>query len=827
MSVRLTLDANDSFLSSFWTEANANSVVAALNDIATDTLDGTGGGPPVVSAAATIAALSAPEQALIATGSIVTLTDGTRWQYTGSGSKVLEASYVQLSDVTPPWSAITGKPTTLAGFGISDGLTAAAAAEAYQALDADLTAIAALTTATYGRSLLTAADAAAARTLLAAAPLASPSFTGTVTAVAGNFTNKSSVFPLAVNLSDGSNGGLRANGFTGESSDLGFFAYANGTQLASFAADGIQLINGDLYPFPSGARGVGRSDRRFGNVWAVTGDFSGVLTIPTATPGTNTGQAASTAFVNAAVAAGGSDYANVIHVAESGGDYTTLAAAKAAAVSGDLVVVHPGAYVATTSILKDGVNWHFEAGAIVSMDMTSNSTLVGILEDTTGITCQITGKGEFLADLTGRDGLPEITEITVSGTPGDGDYVTVHNFDDGTETSFYCKIDGVGTPSGSGNQVAVEVSGGFTTDDYAAALEAAMEANFFSATVSGSVVTATTDVKYSFTDASGTANFTISVLQQGVSLNAACIVKRVTGSVIDIEAHRIVLTSDDTNINFPYHITVWDEDGEGVTRASEIIATGQRTCATRWSNGPTHIYADKISGGYYGIWGDCNATPTGDYYITADLIEGTAGTGNAIWSNGTEAAAAMWIEAKIVKATGTNAVAIYTGSGKNYITAQKIFGKVAAGGQLFLRTDKLSPVANNTTLFSFTGICHIEVMTIDLNSFTGTILGSIIATAPSTVEIKNFVADSAGQELYLTGPVELLNSRLDYLACGNQKAVGIGDSNVKIRNSVLLGAGTGKDIDATGFTVNVCGGHGTGTSGHFRTAGTVNFLAPV
>jgi len=55
------------------------------------------------------------------------------------------------------WQGITGKPTTLSGFGITDA----------QPLDADLTAIAALATAAFGRSMLTAVDAPAARTLLA------------------------------------------------------------------------------------------------------------------------------------------------------------------------------------------------------------------------------------------------------------------------------------------------------------------------------------------------------------------------------------------------------------------------------------------------------------------------------------------------------------------------------------------------------------------------------------------------------------------------------------------------------------------------------------
>jgi hypothetical protein len=57
-----------------------------------------------------------------------------------------------------PWADVTGTPTTLAGYGITDA----------QPLDADLTAIAALTTTSYGRDFLTLADASAARTYIGA-----------------------------------------------------------------------------------------------------------------------------------------------------------------------------------------------------------------------------------------------------------------------------------------------------------------------------------------------------------------------------------------------------------------------------------------------------------------------------------------------------------------------------------------------------------------------------------------------------------------------------------------------------------------------------------
>lgn len=55
-----------------------------------------------------------------------------------------------------PWASLSGTPTTLTGYGISDA----------QPLDSDLTAIAALTTTSYGRSLLTQTSADTLRTSL-------------------------------------------------------------------------------------------------------------------------------------------------------------------------------------------------------------------------------------------------------------------------------------------------------------------------------------------------------------------------------------------------------------------------------------------------------------------------------------------------------------------------------------------------------------------------------------------------------------------------------------------------------------------------------------
>jgi hypothetical protein len=61
--------------------------------------------------------------------------------------------------------------------------------------------------------------------------------------------------------------------------------------------------------------------------------------------------------------------------------YLTLAGALADAVSGDLIYVRPGAYTVTASLATNGVNWHFEAGATVTMTSDSPATRVGIWDD--------------------------------------------------------------------------------------------------------------------------------------------------------------------------------------------------------------------------------------------------------------------------------------------------------------------------------------------------------------------------------------------------------------------------------------------------------------
>src|SRR5689334_5216224 len=99
--------------------------------------------------------------------------------------------------------------------------------------------------------------------------------------------------------------------------------------------------------------------------------------------------------------------AHVLYVNQVEGPFTTLGAAKAAAVSGDTIVVGPGTYI-ENDLLKDGVNWFFAPGAIVTysspaLQANSNDILYGIFDDRSSgpVQCTIGGHGSFSANSRG------------------------------------------------------------------------------------------------------------------------------------------------------------------------------------------------------------------------------------------------------------------------------------------------------------------------------------------------------------------------------------------------------------------------------------------
>ena len=172
--------------------------------------------------------------------------------FDGSGNVVAKAGS---GGVT--WNDITGKPPfgTLATQNgtITDYLTTATAASTYQPLDGDLTSIAALATTSFGRGLLTLADAAALRTAAAAqANLVSGTNIKTVNGNSllgsGNLTITGD--PLVTTSSTGGYGriGLWDDGnsaFNYLTATNGGFEFGSGltVKASSFEGDGGDITN--------------------------------------------------------------------------------------------------------------------------------------------------------------------------------------------------------------------------------------------------------------------------------------------------------------------------------------------------------------------------------------------------------------------------------------------------------------------------------------------------------------------------------------------------------------------------------------------------------
>ena len=83
---------------------------------------------------------------------------------------------------------------------------------------------------------------------------------------------------------------------------------------------------------------------------------------------------------------------------KSGIPFRSLTYAKNASASGDCIWVLAATYT-DNNLLKDGVNWEFESGAMVQWTASGVGNVVtnyGIFDDRAGaVSCKIAGKGTF------------------------------------------------------------------------------------------------------------------------------------------------------------------------------------------------------------------------------------------------------------------------------------------------------------------------------------------------------------------------------------------------------------------------------------------------
>jgi hypothetical protein len=145
-----------------------------------------------------------------------------------------------------------------------------------------------------------------------------------------------------------------------------------------------------------------------------------------------------------------------------GKPYLTLMAARAAAASGDTIVVRSGTYtlpLLNHQLGKDGVNWHFEVGAVIRIfDAAANlqvgdlpNVYTGFFDDSssgTGLAgplrCRVSGHGQFIFETgggqnTGHRGLILVTNLD-SDIQVECDSITIVNASNQYISAVACQL---------------------------------------------------------------------------------------------------------------------------------------------------------------------------------------------------------------------------------------------------------------------------------------------------------------------------------------------------------------------------------------------------
>lgn len=147
-----------------------------------------------------------------------------------------------------------------------------------------------------------------------------------------------------------------------------------------------------------------------------------------------------------------------------------------------------------------------------------------------------------------------------------------------------------------------------------------------------------------------------------------------------------------------------------------------------WRNGPMRVIAQKIetTGNVGASAGSCiwaepdNGSPSGDLYVLAQEIlisDDTTAGGPVSLGGGDQSTAAVWVTANTIKGIGEGVSS--GGSGRLYVTAQKIFGNLSLGStQSYITADKVALVGAGELLKCNGGTNRVQVKHWDPNGLS-------------------------------------------------------------------------------------------------------------
>jgi len=320
----------------------------------------------------------------------------------------------------------------------------------------------------------------------------------------------------------------------------------------------------------------------------------------------------------------------------------------------------------------------------------------------------------------------------------------------------------------------------------------------------------------------GTFKRILTTNNDGVGGNA-CVRCSHVSSVIDIECLDMAISDPGQSA-----LAIDGVNGRLRVRCRDVTATGPSAHAVWWSNGVLSVEGRKAYGEATGVYSVVDGAPTGDAHVRFEEIVG--GTDGAVYEYGTNAAAAIWIRANIVKGVTGPAVTAQ-GSNRVYVETQKFFGVIhhnqitGTPGLLYVRGDKVSS-ANG--LFSgqggtsFIDIAHWDitggVSTISVSGGTHTLAnGEMIGSTGSTgMQISggvtklrqmrvSTVANAASNPIIKSGGALSLDAGCVLLAEGTRNSIEAATAQTVISTGAWANTAKHANVTITG-TLNVAAG---------------------